>query len=239
MRDVVLSGWIAFTEGFEGGIPWLYLDRAGAVTVAYGNLVNTPSAVLNLPLVHADGSPATKAEIAVAWQRVHADPNAAIAGAGYAKRLTDLRLTREGMTDLALARLHLNNADLVRQLPDFEEFPACAQMALHSWGWACGTRARFPKMMAALKERDFDTAAVEIFMDENLRAPDGRYLFDANGQHVKNGGLVPRNVANRILMRNASRVQAFKLDPDLIEWRVDLGVAEAETQPELPPCSES
>lgn len=219
MRDVVLHAWIGFTESLEGGVSWLYNDVRGMTTIAYGNLVNTPSGVLSLPMVHAGGAPATKAEIAVAWQRVHSAPPGMLASQ-YAK-LTDLRLPRDAMTDLALARLHMNNAELVRQLPDFEDFPACAQMALHSWAWAGGPDDYYPKMMAALHAGDFATAALEIFMKEIT--PEG----------IVNAGLVKRNKRNKILMCNAAYVRDAGLDPDMLNWDIDLRAAAAETQPEL------
>lgn len=77
-----------------------------------------------------------------------------------------------------------------------------------------GAADPYPHMFAALRERDYALAAVEIFMKE--MTPEG----------IRNTGLIPRNVANRILMKNAARVDAFKLDPDMIEWRVDLTVSE-------------
>lgn len=248
-RQVVCDVWIAFTESFEGGVPCLYNDIEGKTTIAYGNLCDSPAAVVALPLMHPGGIAATPAEKIAAFHAVHDDPHAAAAGWQYAARLSPLRLTREGMTELALARLEMNNADLVAQLPEFEDYGACAQVALHSWAWACGSRSPFPKMMAAVRARDFASyarkvvdgfetdvltggAAVEIFIKEWTTAPDGTA--------IKNAGLVPRNVANRILMCNAAHVDAFQLDPDFIEWKIDLTAANAETRPEVgnPPSSE-
>ena len=212
---------VPFTEGFEGGVPCLYNDVRGKTTIAFGNLCNMPGDAAALPLMHPGGIPATTAQKIAAWHRVHDDPGGAQGGWRHSAKLTDLRLTREAMTALAMRRADANNAILIQRLPDFEDFNACAQLALHSWAWAGGAADPYPHMFAALLERDFAVAAVEIFMKEVT--PEG----------IRNTGLVPRNVANRILMKNAARVDAFKLNPDMIEWRIDLTVSEEDTLPSL------
>lgn len=221
MRPVVRDAWIAFTEPLEGGIPYLYADIRGLVTIAYGNLVDPLSSALPLPLMHPGGLAATKAEITSAWLAVKGDALAASRGHLYAKRLTTIRLTREGMGALALGKLDANDAVLRQRLPDWEDYPAAVQMALHSLSWACGARFNFPRLISAVKARDFEAAAAEIHMND--RTPEG----------LLNAGIRPRNLANRILMRNAARVQAFHLDPDELNWKVDVGAAEAITTPQI------
>lgn len=226
---------VPFTESFEGGVPCCYVDIRGKVTIAYGNLVDTPGEVAALPLVRADGSLASIAEKIALWNVLHDDPHAARGGWTYAAKLSPLRLPREAMTALALRRLDTNNAELVRRLPEFEDFNGCAQLALHSWAWAGGADDPYPHMFAALRGRNFASytrdsegadlltggAALEIFMKEVT--PEG----------LKNNGLVPRNVANRLLMRNAQRIDDYKLDPDLIEWKSLIGVSDVSTVPAI------
>ncbi len=216
-----------FTEGFEGGIPYLYNDIEGKTTVAFGDLVDSVGAVLGLSWLRPDGGRASAAEIATAWQACHNDPAAARAGAGYAERLTTIRLTREAMTSLAMARFRSNAAELSRFFPDLEDWPACAQLAIASWAWAVGTHSPFPRLFSALRARDFSVASIEIHADEWTQTRDGK--------RIRNAGLVPRNAANRILMLNAQRVEDFKLDPDLLEWKQEIGVVDdAPTLPVLP-----
>ncbi len=231
MRDVIPQRWLDFTEPMEGGIPWPYNDIYGYTTIAYGNLVNSVGAVLGLPFMRKDGTPATAAEIASAWQAVHNDPQAARQGHLYAKGLTTIRLTRDGMRDLALKKLASNNVELVALLPDFEDWPACAQLAMHSWAWACGAHSPFPKLFSALRARDFDAASVYIHINED--GPD-RTPHTADD----NRGLIPRNIRNKILMRNAARVQGFHLDPDLLDWENDISISAAPTVPALPDDAE-
>ncbi len=219
MRDVVRDRFLEYTEPLEGGIACCYADIRGKVTVAYGNLVDTPGAVAALPLQHPDGTPATNAEKVALWQLLHSDPGAAKGGWWYAAKLSPLRLTREAMGGLALARLDSNDAILRKRLVTWDELGACAQLAMHSLAWACGAGANFPKLFAAVDAGDFSAASVHIHMNE----------WTPEGLHNK--GLIPRNIANKILMRNAQRVRDFHLDPDYLNWTTDLDVTDSPTQP--------
>lgn len=226
MRPVIRERWLEFTEKLEGGVPYLYADVRGLITIAFGNLADPLSEALKLPLVTEDGKLATGGDITAAWLRLKGDPNAARLGHTYARNKSTLRLTRPGMNGLALRKLDANHAELLKQLPELDDYPACATFALHSLAWACGPHAHFPKLFSAVTARDWEAAAIHIMMDEWTTSP--------TGQRILNAGLVPRNVANKILMRNAARVDAYHLDPDLLDWVHVLGVADAETLPELP-----
>lgn len=217
-HPLIREQWLEYTEALEGGVPCLYNDIYGYTTIAYGNLCNSPGAVMALPLMHPGGIPATNAEKMIAFVKVHDDPvakkNLTRTSWTYYAKLTPLRLTREGMTTLALAKLDSNDRELVKLIPGFTDMPLNAQLALHSWAWAVGSHARYPKMMRALAEGDFATAAVEIFIDES--GPD--HII---GTSDDNRGLKPRNIRNRILMKNAAWTRDMRLDPDVIEWTVD------------------
>lgn len=230
MRQVVRDAFLTFTEPLEGGVPCFYDDMRstpehphGIVTIAYGNAIFTPSEAAALPLMQPGGVPATAAEKVAAWQKVHDDPQAAHRGWQYAATLTTPRLTREGMGDLALARLESNERILRSRLPDcWDDLPACAQLALHSLAWACGANTHYPRLFTDVAGGFYEHAAVEIHMNE--WTPEG----------TLNKGLIPRNVANKILMKNAAHVVAFGLDPDTLDWVHDLEVSAAPTLPSLP-----
>jgi GH24 family phage-related lysozyme (muramidase) len=171
--------------------------------------------------MHPGGVPGTTAETIAIWAMLNGNMVAAEAGWKHAARMSDLRLTREGMTALALAKWDSNDRILRARCPDWDTFPACARMALHSLAWACGANAHYPRMFADVNARDFDAAAVEIHINEYT--PEG----------IHNVGVIPRNVANKILMRNAQRVDAFHLDPDFLDWTHDLSVSDNPTLPDL------
>lgn len=221
MRAPVRANWLAFTERLEGGVPWLYADVRGLITIAFGNLVDPMSTALTLPLKRQDGSPATRDDIIADWLRVKGDPRSAKLGHLYSKALTHLHLTRDGMEAVALTKLDQNEAVLRGRFPDWDDLPACAQMALHSLAWACGPAFHFPRLVSAVNAGNFDAASVHIQMRETT--PEG----------VVNAGLRPRNVANRVLMQNAARVRDYHLDPDTLDWTSLVGVSDAVTVPAL------
>lgn len=215
MRQVVRDCWLAFTGPLEGAaIPYFYADILGLVTINYGNLVDPIALALSLDMVHPDGRAATSNEIADAWRAVKNDPNCAKNGHRYAKQLTSIRLTPEGIERLVFGKLESNDAALTKRIPNFQDLPACAILAMHSWAWACGAGAKFPALIDAVKAGDFEGAAVHVHINEWSKLP--------SGTKIHNAGLVPRNVANKRLMLNAAHVIAWGLDVDVIEWGKEL-----------------
>ncbi len=223
MSDVVRAAWLDFTDPLEGGpsAPVIYQDIRGKVTGPYGVLCDTPSEVAALPMDHPDGRPATAAEKVAAFHAVKNDPFAAQQGWRRAAKLSALRFSLANMHAMALAKWDVHDRILRARLPDWDTYPACARMALHSLAWACGANAHFPRMFQDVANRDFDGAAVEIRINE----------WTPEGLH--NAGIIPRNRANEILMRNAQRVDSFKLDPNLLDWHDVIGVSDAETLTEV------
>lgn len=226
MRNVVRSAFYDFNTPMEGEIAHLYQDVKGLVSVGVGILCDPMGLVLGLPFVHPDGSLATRGELIAEWQRIKELPpnakgqTAAQLGHLYAKPHTRLRLTKEGLRSTMLAKLEQNDLFLLRRFPQFEEWPADAQLATHSLAWACGPAFRFPLLAAALQRQDFTVAAVECFMPEEKTI----------------SGLRPRNKANRLLYRNAAYVRAHSLDPAVLHWPHEASDTSDEevTQPSFP-----
>lgn len=229
MRASVRKVIVSFTDRFEGTVRTLYTDVRNLVSIAIGNLVDASpqgkpwSPALGLEFVHKKtGAPATQDEIIAAWLAVK-NGNVAKAGWTAAVRLpaNQIELTDHGVETVVLRKLEANDIALKARFPDFEEWPAEAQLAVHSMAWACGSGFDFPKLARALRARDFDTAVLECHMNE--WTPEG----------IHNVGLVPRNVANKILFANAAIVQAYKLDPDAIHWPSELKPAEPSSPEEF------
>jgi hypothetical protein len=217
VRQAVRDAFVGFTAAYEGVVPWMYLDIKGLVTVAIGNLIDPIQYAMPLPFVdRATGKAAQRDEIAAEWLRVKGDASLARLGHRAAERITALRLTPEGVDLVVSRKLERNDQHLLGRFPEFEEWPACAQLAVHSMAWACGPAFRFQALEVALRARDFASAAAECHINE-----------------TGNPGLKPRNIANKILFRNAMRVQAFHLDPDFLDWEVDLVTSDAVTLPAL------
>lgn len=205
MRDAARQAFIAFTAPLEGVVPFMYLDVKGLVTTAIGNLIDSPAEACSLPWRHADGTHATKAEIAAEWNRVKGLQDMRMRGGMAFKPFTNLHLDSLGIEEVVSWRLRLNEDILRQRFAAFDRWPSDAQLATHSVAWACGAHFRFPLLERALRAEDFSIASLECSMNE-----------------TGNPGLKPRNVANRIMYRNAGRVMHDSLDPEPLYWPRDL-----------------
>lgn len=215
---------MGFTRDLEGPTSWMYLDVLGYVTTGYGNKIGTPAAACALPWRRPDGSYASRDEILADWANVRSRIDMAKGGGGAFAKVARLRLDAQGVSDLVRGTMLRVDADMKRRYQDWETWPACAQMACMSLAWACGDNYKFPNMDRALANRDFEEASREIEMTP---------------EHNPGNDLHRRNAANEMLMLNAARVENYHLDPDMLNWTSLIGVAEAETLPELPAAPSS
>lgn len=199
IKQSVLDVFKAFTVKLEGEIAWPYLDKDGQVTVAWGCLIDPFTLAIDLPWVlKGTNNPATKDQAWQSWRRVKLERSLAHRGAKAARQYSDVELSPEGMTNLAMDRLYRNVRHFTdKSFPNFAELPADAQLATISIAWAAGagTFANMPKYSSALREGRFKDAAEECFL-----------------KATSNPGLVPRNWANRKLLSAAATTET----PDLI-----------------------
>lgn len=218
MRDSVRAAFVGFTEPKEGHVPFMYLDVKELVTIGDGDLIDPIQMAMSLPFVRPDASYAMRDEIAAAWLAVKARTDLAPHGGMAFEHITTLRLTREGIDRLVFRKLDQNDLFIAKRFPDYESWPADAQLGILSLAWACGPAFHFPHFEDALRVRDFDTASVECKMSE-----------------AGNPGLKPRNLADHILFTNAAKVVRLGLNPDVLWYprAVTNEPAEEETQPEI------
>ncbi len=182
---------------FEGAIPFLYADRKGLPTIAVGVLCRTVESAQVLPLRRADGTLATRDEIAADWRAVNKNAEAADKGHTFAATLVKLRLTPDDCRALVMRRFDSMVVELHRRYPALSSWPATAQMAVCCWAWAPGAWSPAPRMDAALAVKDFNGASKESWLNE-----------------TNNRGLHPRNLLNRALLRRAAITAATGGDYD-------------------------
>lgn len=201
MRSSVRDAFVAFTAPLEGVVPHMYLDVKGLVTVAIGILIDPMGPALDMPFVRADGSPATRQEIGAEWRKMKSTPALAKLGWQAAAKLASIHLTPEGVKSVVMGKLNNVESFLKQRFPDWEQWPADAQLGVLSVSWAAGPGFHFPHFEAALHAQEWETCAVECHLDEK-------------GNH----GLVARNVANKNLFLNAARVKECGYADDLLVW---------------------
>lgn len=200
MHQTVRAAFRAFSTMFEGAVSFMYLDIKGLVTCGVGNLIDPIELALDLPWrwrskggAARPGELASQAEIRREWDGLKARTDLAHLGHRAAEKVAMLELDEGAIMALIVYRLDSNEAILKRH-PAFaalEDWPADAQLGLLSMAWAMGPGfgRGWPRFSAACMREDFTAAA------------DACRMADA-----ANPGLVPRNVANRILFRNAGVV---------------------------------
>lgn len=222
MREVVRKAFHEFSAPLEGKeVPFMYLDSAdpvGFVTIATGCLIDPLQMATSLPFIHPSGRPATMTEIVECWNLVKGRQDLKKHGGMVFGGLSGntLRLTPSATRALVDKRLAWFDVELEHRFPEWAWWPACAQLFGLSWAWAVGVHAKYPKMIDALQRRDFAEAALEC----TINPP--------------RGTIRTRNQWNRNLLQNADRVQAYRLDYDLLTWDVVIGVSDVPTLPELP-----
>lgn len=201
MRDSVRAAFPAFSERFEGSVPFMYLDVKGLVTTGIGNLVDPVEYALPLPFLKPDGTEASLPEVLGQWNHIKRGKHLAQTGHTGVPQwcrqvgMELLKLSPDGIAQLVRRKMDQNDRHLVGRFPDMPGWPADAQLFVHSMAWACGPGFRFPLLSSFLKAEQFGNAAEECSINE-----------------TGNPGLIPRNVANRTLLRNASVVVMSSLD---------------------------
>jgi len=130
--------------------------------------------------------------------------------------LTTIRLDEAAIRQLVTQRLKANDALLARMYPSYPSWPADAQLATHSMGWAMGLghldprSGDFKQFIAAVSKNppDFHAAAL------------ASHMRDDNNQ-----GIVLRNAANALLFENAARVVAGGGSHDVLYYLREVGLA--------------
>jgi DNA-binding Xre family transcriptional regulator len=215
MRPAARAGFMVLTPKLEGAVGFLYLDVRGLATTAWGVLVEPVAASLRLPWRRPDGTPANEKDIREDYARVKARTDLAQRGGMAYRNVAQLRLTQEALELVTFRKLDQIWTHLRGRFAELDTWPADAQLALVSHAWAVGPAFQWPMLLAALKSQNFTMAAVECTLREE-------------GNH----GVKPRNVANRIMWRNAAIVKKHGMNPDVLHWPKALDDEEV-TEPDV------
>jgi len=195
MNDSVAQAFLQFSTQFEGKVPYMYVDVKDLVTVGVGNLIDPIELAQNQPFVFKTDqtTPATPDDIATDWNTVKNTPGLPQQGHLAAKPLTKLMLTDDAIGQLVAQKAQANEG-ILKQTPEFagyENWPADAQLGILSMAWAMGPafaqNGHWPTFRAAVAGLDWNAASDACRMND-----DG------------NPGLTPRNIADRVLFRDAA-----------------------------------
>ena len=199
---------VAYNEPLEGSVPFMYLDQLGLVTTAIGVLVDPIGLVYGLPFKDPEtGLLASANDLALDWSRVKLRQDLKMRGGMAYKNIARLRLDKSGIEQVTFRKLDTMLRSLRARFPEWDTWPADAQMAVTSLSWACGPAFRFPRLAAHLAERDWASAAGEIAIAKD------------------HGTIKKRNAWMKLCMENAATVEKHGMDPDVLHWP---GVAKPE-----------
>ncbi len=204
MWPSVRAAWRKWNEPNEGWDSFLYTDSRGLVTTGMGNLVNTVADAQRADWRNPDGTMASPAQVAQAWQVVH-DAYPGVQSTACAK-LTTIRLTDAGIQALVDAALDAAETELRKSFPDWDALPADEQAAILSHAWAMGGDFvpvdGFTRYDAEVEAGDYAAAI-----------PEGRY---------RGAGTQLRQAQEAVAQSNAQVVKDSGLDPATLYWPRDL-----------------
>ena len=190
MHQSVIDFFPAFSKKLEGCVDHMYLDCLGLVTTGIGCLIDPVALAVTLPWVlKGTDTKATTQQIIDEWHRIKDDVRLAKLHYKYAGALCQLRLTEQGVQQLLEKRMLGFEEDLKKEFPDWEEWPADAQLGVMSMSWAMGSgfTHRWPGFVSACQCHMWLNAAESCHINEK-----------------GNPGIIPRNKANKILFEQAA-----------------------------------
>ncbi len=189
MRQIVRDNFIRFSEPLEGIVPHMYQDSKGLVTVGMGNLIEPIQLGWPLPWRRKDGTLAGTTEYVAEWNTINGKDSLAKDGWTAATPLCSLHLSPEDIRSLVYLKMDQNEILIKRRVPNFDSLCADAQLMLHSWAWAVGPNAEYPRMLRYINRGDFMGAIGECEINPKV------------------GTVILRNDANKRLLVNAASGQ--------------------------------
>jgi GH24 family phage-related lysozyme (muramidase) len=217
-RASVVNSFVPWSTPLEGNEHFPYTDAEGLVTTALGDLIDGLAAgqKMHENCGHLTTTPCgqatpTAAARALPWSPNNIDADWAAIKAAWpgtqstaCAAITTSRLSADADQALVASRMTANEADLLKGLPGYAQAPADAQLAAMSMAWAMGSGfpAKFPAFTKAFNAGDYLTAAAQ--------------------SHMQGVGIDMRNLANKLLLTNASMPN---IDPDHLYYLEGLALS--------------
>jgi len=194
----------------------LYCDILGLITTGVGNLVDPISLAEQLPWTLEDGSEADLAQLRADWHKLKDNASHyAKLHWRFARDATRVRLTDQAIDDLVAKKRAEFEAYLKKNhFPQWDTYPADAQLGIMSMAWACGPGfpGKFKNFARCVLASNW-AAAAQLDDPSNAKSNWSGKIREAG-----NPGVVPRNKHNRLCFQNAALVEQLSLDPRELHW---------------------
>lgn len=201
VKPSVAAAWPAFCANWEGRLSWMYLDTKFLVTTGTGNLIDSIPAAQALPWYTKQGVRASSSAVEKEWRRVKGLRSLAhLSGWAYetsAVLFLDNQTIDRLLTDVTASFW----SRLGQTLPQLEDYPADAQLALLDLAWQNG-----PAFL------DLKTSGKYVWANTRT-AVFNRKWSDAAAAVPGTG---PRADTRKRLFRNAAVVERDKIDPTIL-----------------------
>lgn len=205
MRDSARKAFIQFSKPLEAWVSFPYLDVKGLLTVGMGNLIEPISNpdTLALPWTILFLRPALANEIREGLVNVKSRTDLCKKGGGAFADVSPLRLRDDAIEALIDKRITVDETNLRKYFPKYDEWPADAQLGLMSLAWAMGP--------------DFDQHDAWPAFTKAVDADKPDWLTAAAQSHVWNAN-ADRNAATHECFVNAAVSEADDMNPDILIW---------------------
>lgn len=137
----------------EGRLLQMYLDSKGYVTCGVGHALFTVYDALSLEWLRYDHTRAENNQIIAAWTAVKSKQ----------RQDPQLFLAYEESDYILAVDLNRFTKVLFEGFPEIDTYPEGPQIAMYDIAFNCGSLAKWPKLSAAVKAKDWNTAASESY----------------------------------------------------------------------------
>ena len=163
MKD--LAGTLAMLKGFEGSFPYMYLDSRGYVTVGVGFWLDTAGTAANyafyLNSAPSGSQKATPDQIQAEWS--HLKCQAANHLETYYQPFTTMHMLDCDIDALLTLKVNSFEAQVRRVFSNWDDFPACAQLALLDMIYNLGSLTAFPKLVSFALNKNWAGCAAQCY----------------------------------------------------------------------------
>jgi GH24 family phage-related lysozyme (muramidase) len=207
---------------WEGEFPYMYLDSVNNVTVGIGCLLRSVAEAQALKFVYRhdqarekdgqqvvvarQGDAASGEEIAADFKSVRAESGQGWRASAFEK-VTRLDLPTAEIDRIFFDRVATFEKQIKGHLPDYDRYPAPAQLALLDMAFNLGTNGlmtKFPKLIQAAKDRKWAIAAAQchrasVSAERNRRTAElfSEAADDEKSMSDERAKLAPRSVDTR------------------------------------------
>ena len=204
MHPSVGPALFPFFREFEGLRQQMYVDGRGLVTIGLGFMIEPVEVAVGLGLhnwyrLAGCSTPITRDTLAAEIAAVKSqDPS-------YQRQFG---LRSEAMGPLCISEAHRREGFLVQLFPEFNTYPADAQMGIICVSWLrssmAGMMNEFPAFVACCQARDFRGAGPESLW-EAIRDATGDILDPVRGRRVRRRHAQLRMFFNAAAIEDANR----------------------------------